>query len=128
MSMSSNSFDVELANVRAKTLISVLLAIGAALQTLCGALLLHSGLNPEGVPIVKIMGAPVSTSTLGAIALCTAALWAYIAYLGRPHTAPAAEQPARPAAHRHDGTIEINDFSIAVPASDARPVGAGPSA
>jgi hypothetical protein len=127
--MSSNSFDVELAHIRARTVISVVLAIGAALQSLFGALLLHSGLNPEGVPIVKIMGAPVSTSTLGAIALCTAALWAYIAYLGRPHAAQVMEQPVKPASlSRHEGTIEINDFTIAVPPSDARPASVGPGA
>jgi hypothetical protein len=116
--MSSNAFDVDIAHIRAKTLISLVLALGAALQTLCGALLLHAGLNPQGIPMMKIMGADVSTSTLGAIALCTAALWAYIAYLGRPQSAikPELQKPVGP---RHDGTIEINDFSLSVPPADA---------
>jgi hypothetical protein len=109
----SNSFDVDIAHIRAKTLISVVLAVGAVVQTVAGGLLLHAGLDPKGIPTLKIMGADVSTSTLGAIALCTSALWAYIAYLGRPQSMTAGDAP-KPALARHDGTIEINDFSLTV--------------
>lgn len=79
----TNSFDVEIAHIRSKTAISILLACGALAQTLSGALLLHSGLSP-GAGALHIMGASISAAPVGGLALCTAISWAYIAYLARP--------------------------------------------
>lgn len=112
----SNSFDVDIAHIRARTLIAVVLAVGAVVQTVCGALLLNAGLNPQGIPSLKMMGVDVSTSTLGAVTLCTSALWAYVAYLARPQSP--ARETLKPAAARQEGSIEIHDFTLSPPASD----------
>jgi hypothetical protein len=114
----SNSYDVDIAHIRARTLIAVLLAVGAVLQTVGGALLLNAGMSPHVLPTMNIMGADVPTSTLGAVALCTSALWGYLAYLARPQGGAKAE--AKPVAPRHDAPIEIHDFSLSVPPDTAR--------
>ena len=114
----SNSFDVDIAHIRARTLIAALLAVGAVLQTVGGALLLNAGMAPHVIPTMYIMGAEVPTSTLGAVALCTSALWAYLAYLARPQSGPKPE-PKPVAPPRHDAPIEIHDFSLSVPQDTA---------
>jgi hypothetical protein len=118
----SNSYDVDIAHIRARTVIAVLLAVGAVLQTVGGAFLLNAGMSPHVLPTMSIMGADVPTSTLGAIALCTSALWAYLAYLARPQSG--AKLEAKPAPPRHDAPIEIHDFSLSVPSDTVRANGA----
>jgi len=118
----SNSFDVDIAHIRARTVISLVLAVGAMAQAVGSAMLLNAGLNPQGTALLKIMGVDVSTATVGALALCTSALWAYLAYLARPKTSleqVKADAKAAPAP-RHDSTPEIRDFSLSVPPDTAR--------
>lgn len=80
----SASHDVDIAFIRSKTIVSVVLALGGLLQTILGALLLNAGLNDQGTATLKIMGGEVSASGLGGIVLCTSVMWAYFAYLARP--------------------------------------------
>ena len=80
----SASHDVDIAFIRSKTIVSVVLALGGLLQTIIGALLLNAGLNDQGTATLKIMGGEVSASGLGGIVLCTSVMWAYFAYLARP--------------------------------------------
>jgi hypothetical protein len=79
-----SSHDVDIAFIRSKTIVSVVLALGGLLQTVVGALLLNAGLNDQGTATLKIMGGEVSASGLGGIVLCTSVMWAYFAYLARP--------------------------------------------
>ena len=79
-----SSHDVDIAFIRSKTIVSVVLALGGLLQTIIGALLLNAGLNDQGTATLKIMGGEVSASGLGGIVLCTSVMWAYFAYLARP--------------------------------------------
>lgn len=80
----SSSHDVDIAFIKSKTIVSVVLAVGGLLQTVVGALLLDAGLNDKGTATLKIMGGEVSASGLGGIVLCTSVMWAYFAYLARP--------------------------------------------
>lgn len=80
----SSSHDVDIAFIRSKTIVSVVLALGGLLQTILGALLLNAGLNDQGTATLKMMGGEVSASGLGGIVLCTSVMWAYFAYLARP--------------------------------------------
>jgi hypothetical protein len=114
----SNSFDVEIAHIRARTLMAVALATGALAQAVGSSLLLNAGLAPHGVPILNVMGVDMSTSTVAAIGLCTSALWAYLAYLARPK--PEARLETKTGAARNEASLEINDFSLSVPPDTAR--------
>ncbi len=80
----STSHDVDIAFIKSKTIVSVVLALGGLLQTVVGALLLDAGLNDKGTATLKIMGGEVSATGLGGIVLCTSVMWAYFAYLARP--------------------------------------------
>jgi hypothetical protein len=104
----TNSFDVDIAHIRAKTVISILLACGAVLQTIGGTLLLNSGLSQPGAATLKIMGADVSTSGLGGLILSTAISWAYIAYLARPSRRRA--EPESRGSTRLDSGAEVYDL------------------
>jgi hypothetical protein len=106
----TNSFDVDIAHVRAKTLISILLACGGVAQTVCGALLLNSGLSQPGAGVLKIMGADVSTSGLGGLILSTAVSWAYIAYLARPSRIRPEAEPIRASSTRPDAGGEVYEL------------------
>jgi hypothetical protein len=114
----SNSFDVDIAHIRARTVIAVVLAAGALTQAGGSALLLNAGLSPHGVPILEVMGVAVSTSTVAAIGLCTSALWAYLGYLARPKAEGRAED--KPVAARRETPIQIDDFSLSVPTDTSR--------
>jgi hypothetical protein len=80
----TDSTAVDIAYIRAKTLISIVLALGGITQTILGALLLNAGLNDHGSATLNIMGAQFSATGLGGIVLCTSAIWAYFAYRSRP--------------------------------------------
>jgi len=80
----SRSPEVDIAYIRAKTMISVVLAFGGLVQTISGALLLNAGLNNGGTASFSLMGAQFSATGLGGIVLCTSVLWAFLAYRARP--------------------------------------------
>lgn len=102
----TNSFDVEIAHIRAKTVISILLACGALAQSIGGILLLNSGLSPQGTATLSFLGAPISTSGLGGLILCTAVSWAYVAYRARPRPSSG----SRPVLRAADTISDIHDL------------------
>jgi hypothetical protein len=103
----NSSHDVDIAFIKAKTLVSVTLAIGGLLQTIAGALLLNAGLNEPGTASFKVLGAEVSATGLGGIVLCTSVMWAYFAYLARPKFSSRSETRNRTSA---DGSSELYEF------------------
>lgn len=103
----NSSYDVDIAYIKSKTLVSITLAIGGILQTVVGALVLNSGFNQEGTASLKIMGAQVSATGLGGIVLCTSVLWAYFAYLARPKFSSRSETRNTT---RADGSSEVYEF------------------
>jgi hypothetical protein len=80
----TRSTEVDIAYIRAKTTISIVLALGGLVQTIAGALLLNAGLNDHGTASFSLMGAQFSATGLGGIVLCTSVLWAFFAYRSSP--------------------------------------------
>jgi hypothetical protein len=103
----SSSFDVDIAYIRAKTMISIVLALGGLAQTISGVILLNAGLSQQGTATLKIMGAEISATGLGGIVLCTSVMWAYFAYLARPKFSSKAESRS---ATKADGSSEVYEF------------------
>lgn len=103
----TSSYDVDIAYIRSRTLISVTLAIGGVAQTIIGALLLNSGLNDPETATLKVMGAEVSATGLGAVILSTSVMWAYLSYVSRPKFSSRSETRNTTNA---DGSSEVYDF------------------
>jgi hypothetical protein len=80
----TRSTEVDVAYIRARTTISIVLAFGGLVQTIAGALLLNAGLNEHGTATFSLMGAEFSATGLGGIVLCTSVLWAFFAYRSSP--------------------------------------------
>jgi uridine kinase len=104
----NSSYDVDIAYIKSKTIVSVTLAIGGLMQTIVGALLLNTGLNQQGTATFKILGAEVSGTGLGAIVLCSSVMWAYFACLARPNFSIHSEN--RNTTHA-DGSSEAYEFT-----------------
>ena len=75
---------VDIAYIKAKTTLSVTLAIGGILSILVGALVFTLGLESGDTAIIKLAGIELSAKGIGGVILITSAAWAYIAYLARP--------------------------------------------
>jgi hypothetical protein len=106
----SSQYDVEIAYLRSKTLLAVVLAVGGLAQTISGVLLLNAGLNEQGTATLRIMGAEVSATGLGGIILSTSVLWAFLAYLSRPKFSARSETRTNT---RADGSAETSEFRSA---------------
>jgi len=110
-----SSYDVDIAYIKSKTLLAIVLAIGGVIQTIAGALLLNTGLNDQGATL-KIMGAEISATGLGGVVLCTSVIWAYFAYLARPRFSSRSETRST----RHaDGSTEEYEFRSSTQVSAA---------
>lgn len=103
----NSSYDVDIAYIKSKTIVSVTLAIGGLAQTIVGALLLNTGLNEPGTATLKIMGAEMSATGLGGIVLCTSVMWGYFAYLSRPKFSSRSETRNT---NKADGSSEAYEF------------------
>jgi hypothetical protein len=103
----ADSTAVDIAYIRSKTLISIVLALGGIAQTISGALLLNAGLNDHGSATLSIMGTQLSATGLGGIVLCTSVMWAYFAYLSRPKYSSVSESRN---ATKPDGSSESYVF------------------
>jgi hypothetical protein len=80
----TSSYDVDIAYIKSKTIVSVTLAIGGLFQTIAGVLLLNAGLSSQGTAYIKMIGVEISATGLGGIILSTSVIWAYFAYRARP--------------------------------------------
>jgi hypothetical protein len=80
----TRSTEVDIAYIRAKKTISIVLAVGGLVQTIAGALLLNAGLNDHGTASFSLMEEEFSATGLGGIVLCTSVLWAFFAYRSSP--------------------------------------------
>lgn len=106
----SSSYYVDIAYIKYKTILSVTLALGGLAQTIVGAFLINTGLNDSGTATLKIMGAEISATGLGAVVLCTSVLWAYFSYLSRPKYSRRSETTST---SKPDGSSEWYEFSSA---------------
>ena len=82
--MRKGTNEIDIAYIHSRTLVSVALAVGGILQTVTGAVLLNSGLSQQATATIKLMGVEISATSLGAVVLCTSAVWGYLSYLARP--------------------------------------------
>jgi len=80
----TNQLDVDIAYLKSKTLVAVVLAIGGMTALAVGAYVLTSGISTQDSAVFKILGAEVSAEGIGAVILASSVLWAYFAYLARP--------------------------------------------
>ena len=80
----NQSSQVDIAYIKAKSAISIVLAIGGILSILVGALVFVLGLQGGDTALIKIAGIEVSAKGIGGVILGTSAVWAYLAYLARP--------------------------------------------
>lgn len=113
----TRSTEVDIAYIRAKTTISIVLACGGLLQTLVGALLLNAGLNDHGSASFSLMGAQFSATGLGGIVLCTSVLWAFLAYRASPKYSRTSESKNSTKA---DGSTETYVYESATQAGARR--------
>ena len=80
----TNQLDVDIAYLKAKALVAVVLSIGGMIALAVGAYVLTSGISSEDSAVFRILGAEISAEGIGAVILASSVLWAYFAYLARP--------------------------------------------
>ena len=104
---SSSSIAVDIAYIKSKTAISIVLALGGILSILVGALVFVLGLQGGDTTLIKFAGAEISAKGIGGVILTTSAVWAYLAYLARPKYSRKREVKE---SRRNDGSIERHEF------------------
>lgn len=100
---SLNSYDVDVAYIKAKTTVSIALAVGGILSIFSGVLVFMLGLSGDDSALVKVAGAEFSSKGLGGVILTTSVLWAYFSYLARPKYSQRQESTVN---QRNDGSYE----------------------
>ena len=80
----TNQLDVDIAYLKSKTLVAVVLGIGGMAALAVGAFVLTSGISTQDSAVFKVLGAEISAEGIGAVILASSLLWAYFAYLTRP--------------------------------------------
>jgi hypothetical protein len=103
----ASSDAVDIAYIKAKTIVSVTLAIGGILSILVGALVFVLGLESADTALIKLAGIELSAKGIGGVILITSAVWAYIAYLARPIYR---RQHQTKEITNSDGTVEKTEF------------------
>lgn len=83
--MDPNQAEVDVAFIRAKTQLSIVIALGGMLALIVGLVVLVWGSDREGVAQIELPGGiKFSASGLGGVIMMTSAVWAYFAYRARP--------------------------------------------
>lgn len=85
--MLSDRAQIDIAYIKAKTLFSIVIAIGGMLALLVGLAVIIFGATGNDETLIKILGLEVSAKGLGAVIMVTSILWAFIAYQSRPQYA-----------------------------------------
>lgn len=121
----TRSTEVDIAYIRAKTTLSLALAIGGILSILVGALVFVLGVQGADEALIKVAGTEVSSKGLGGVILSTSVLWGYFAYLARPKYSRRRESRRTENAQ---GVVEHYEFesSTAATARPGKPSGTPP--
>lgn len=109
-SSQTNHFDVDIAYLRAKTIVSVVLSVGGITALLVGAYLLGMGISSNDSAVFEILGTKLTAKGIGAVILGSSVFWAYFAYLARPKYARRKETHSNVSA---DGRQENYEFESA---------------
>jgi hypothetical protein len=117
----TNQLDVDIAYIKAKTVVSSILALGGVVATIVGAFVLNSGIQTENITVLSILGAEVTAKGIGAVILSSSVLWAYFSYLSRPNYSRTKESRTSLTA---DGAHENYEFESSTMAS-TRPMSIG---
>jgi hypothetical protein len=80
----TRSIDVDIAFIKAKTQLSIALAVGGMLALLIGLVLLLYGVTGQDHTLVKVANIEVSAGGLGGVVMTTSVLWAFFSYKSRP--------------------------------------------
>ncbi|WKJ88901.1 hypothetical protein QZJ86_12805 [Methylomonas montana] len=84
MNQQTNSLDVDIAYLKMKTIVAVVLAFGGITALIVGAIVLTLGVNAANSAVFEIGGFKVTAEGIGAVILGSSVFWAYFAYLSRP--------------------------------------------
>ncbi|MGI0025456.1 MAG: hypothetical protein ACREA4_09990, partial [Nitrososphaera sp.] len=114
---SNQSNEIDIAYIKAKTAISIVLAVGGILSILVGALVFVLGLQGGDTALIKVAGVEISAKGVGGVTLGTSAVWAYLAYLARPKYSRKREVKE---SKKNDGSFERHEFESSTQI-DARP-------
>ena len=114
---SDSSNEIDIAYIKAKTAIAIVLAIGGMLSILVGALVFVLGLQGGDSALIKVAGAEISAKGIGGVILVTSAAWAYLAYLARPQYSKKREVRE---STKNDGSFERYEFESSTQ-NQARP-------
>jgi len=104
---SNSSNEIDIAYIKAKTAISIVLAVGGILSILVGALVFVLGLQGGDTALIRLAGAEISAKGIGGVILGTSAVWAYLAYLARPQYSRKREVKE---SKKNDGSFERQEF------------------
>ncbi len=103
----TNQLDVDIAYIKAKTIVSALLALGGIAAIFVGAFVLSAGIQAENSAVIRVLGAEVNAKGIGGVILASSVLWGYFAYLARPKYSRRKESRSNVAP---DGSREIYEF------------------
>ncbi len=106
----TNHLDVDIAYLRSKTIVSVVLSLGGIASLVVGAYIISSGISATESAVLEIAGAKLTAEGLGAVVMGTAAFWGYFAYRARPKYSRRSETRSVTAA---DGSREDYSYESA---------------
>lgn len=82
--MSATKSDIDIAFIKAKTKLSIALAVGGMLTLVIGLVVLLYGVTGQDHTLVKAANIEVSAGGLGGVIMTTSVLWAFLSYKSRP--------------------------------------------
>jgi hypothetical protein len=82
--MSSDRTQIDIAYIKSKTAISIVLGFGGMLTLVIGLTVLLWGISGNDETIIKTFSLEVSAKGLGAVIMATSIIWAFFAYRARP--------------------------------------------
>lgn len=103
----TNQLDVDIAYLKAKTTVSIMLSIGGIVSLIVGAFILGSGINSTDSAVFEVLGAKLTAEGIGAVILGSSVFWAYFAYLSRPKYSKRKEMKSSVSPN---GTVEEYEF------------------
>jgi hypothetical protein len=113
----TNQLDVDIAYLKYKTVVSVILSIGGISALVVGAYVMTSGINSQDSAVFKLLGAEVSAEGIGSVILASSVFWAYFAYLARPKYSRTKETRNMTGSDGSKSTYEFESSTMVVTAA-----------
>jgi adenylate kinase family enzyme len=108
----SGRTQVDIAYIKAKTTLAVVLAIGGMLSICVGLVVFAIGTKGDDSTLFKVVGFEISAKGLGAVILATSTLWAYLAYLARPKYSRSRERKVSTATDGSSQSHEVESATL----------------